>query len=137
MEGFYKHSSIQTSKLQCSQCCHVKYRKSSTSFSSYCSAVRLTVVCCSVGEYFQHVLFKPNIFLKYFHEVEKTILSKLKVTRAGLLYDNYVSKKYDCKKDFVNSSSFGERCTLLRVEYFIYHHHHIQRGLAFVTTYRF
>ena len=72
-----------------------------------------------------------SVHTKYFHELEKTILSKLKVKLARTGGDNYVSKKYlDCKKHFGNSSSLGERCTGRIPQSYSY-----KPGLAFVTTY--
>ena len=77
-------------------------------------------------------MFLPNIFLKYFHELEKTISSKLKVKWSPnwTRRDNYVSKNWDCKKDRVNnSSSFGKDGGTL------YQSSSYRLGLTFVTTY--
>ena len=110
---FYKHSSIQT---LCSQCCLVKYRKSTVRRLLHTYLFKYLFVVQS-GDIFN--MFLPNIFLKYFHELEKTISSKLKVKWSPnwTRRDNYVSKNWDCKKDRVNnSSSFGKDG---RMEYFI------------------
>ena len=66
------------------------------------------IICLLFG---REIFLTCSVHTKYFPEIfsrvlEKTILSKLK---ARAVRDNYVSKKYDCKKHFVNSSSFGER----------------------------
>ena len=92
---FYKHSSIQT---LCSQCCLVKYRKSPVRRLLY-STIRLIhtylyMYLFGVQEGNIFNMFLPNIFLKYFHEVEKTIPSKLKVKWARAGPDNYVSKNW-------------------------------------------